>query len=131
MSFNDTLSRDKDFMTTGRIVLNYAQPHYAVDSLDSCYLSVHTSLLRRCPLRFDPQLSTHLVAEDFNVLAKVKYGIETRLVELEGVHHSSADASKLPTDFMQYQEYLASKYPDQCFAGTCCFVGGRNPDEVC
>lgn len=129
MSFNDSQGRSLEGFSSGRDNIKYAGPNLKVDTLDCLCIIVHSDLVSRHQLRFDDHLTVDFVAEDFSMNAMLNFGIETRLINLEGCHHSSTVANQQPERFFKAKAYIDAKYPDSSFAGTCGFIGGRAPYE--
>lgn len=97
---------------------------FPVETFDCCALIVHSSLVRRYGLRFDPKLAFDLYVEDFCAMAKVKYGIVSRILPFEAIHHSLSVPQKRYYDLLPY---LRKKYPHNCFTGTCSYIGTMPP----
>lgn len=89
-----------------------------VDTVDCCCLIVHSSLIRRYDLRFDPRFAWHFYSEDFSLNATTRYGIDTRVVQLYCGHYGLGD---LNADFYQSQNDLVQKYDKLQFSSTCYF----------
>lgn len=51
-----------------------------VDTVDCCCLIVHSSLIDRYQLRFDPKFPWHFYSEDFSLHARRAHGVDTRVV---------------------------------------------------
>ena len=93
-----------------------------VETLDCQSILVHTSLLRVIKgLRFDEKLSFDLYAEDFSINASKRHGISIGVFPLVFQHYSHG---KITQRYHDGLEYLRSKYPDVCVAGSCSFIGG-------
>ena len=93
-----------------------------VETLDCCCLLVHASLICKYALRFDPLLEYDLYVEDFCAMARLRYGIPSRILSVRSMHHSGSR----PTDrLFRHLPYLAAKYPHDCFSGTCVYFGTR------
>lgn len=91
-----------------------------VETFDCCALIVHSSLIKKHNLRFDPNLEFDLYAEDFSASAKVNFGIESRILRFSATHYSNS----VPTERLyRHLPYLAKKYPKNCFCGTCTYFG--------
>lgn len=93
-----------------------------LDTLDCMCIIVHSSLVKRASLRFDERLRFDLYAEDFCASALKFHGIKTKLLNFCCAHHSTRTA--LPQAYFDGLDYLADKFPDDCFSGTCSYVGG-------
>ena len=97
---------------------------FPVETFDCCALMVHSSLVERFGLRFDPKLEFDLYVEDFCAMAKVKHGIVSRILPFEATHHSLSVPQKRYYDLLPY---LRQKYPHDCFTGTCSYLGTMSP----
>lgn len=86
-----------------------------VDTVDCCCLIVHSSLIRKYQLKFDPLFDFHLYSEDFSLAARKK-GIVTKAIQIECCHHSNGNRSEI---FWKKYDQLLAKYPDQFFLTTC------------
>jgi len=87
-----------------------------VDTVDACCLIVHSSLIRRYHLRFDPLLAWHFYSEDFSLNARRSHGIETRVVQMDCGHYGYG---RMDEDFYQSKGYLVKKYRGMLFSSTC------------
>lgn len=132
VSRTDWQRREDAGFQGGPINLKLLDAEGTVDTVDSCCLAVHSSLVVRYQLRFDEAIVLDFLAEDFCAQARVKHGIKTKLLPLWGCHHSnsSGDPNRQNERFYQTRAYVAAKYPDLCLAGTCGFVGGKDPETV-
>lgn len=130
--FNDHQRRDRQGFMQGGANLQYAGPELKVDTLDCLMVAIHTSLLRRYPLRFDEHLIMDAVVEDFCMQAMESYGIESRLVKLQCCHHSnsSGDTAHQSQRFYEALRYVNHKYPQAQYAGTCAMLGGRSLEGI-
>ena len=97
---------------------------FPVETFDCCALIVHSSLVEKFGLRFDPKLEFDLYVEDFCAMAKVRYGIVSRILPFEATHHSLSVPQKRYYDLLPY---LRKKYPHNCFTGTCSYLGTMSP----
>lgn len=97
---------------------------FPVETFDCCALIVHSSLVQRYGLRFDPKLEFDLYVEDFCAMAKVKHGIVSRILPFKATHHSLSVPQKRYYDLLPY---LRQKYPHNCFTGTCSYIGTMTP----
>lgn len=82
-------------------------PEGRVDSFDCQCMIVHSSLVRKYGLRFDPQLGFDMYVEDFCVSAYEKAGIESRAVRILCHHHS---AGSISASFLGSLEYVRRKW---------------------
>lgn len=95
-----------------------------VETFDCCCLLVHSSLVEKYHLRFDPELRFDLYVEDFCASAYVNHGIRSRILPFGAAHHSSS----VPQDrYYRHMPYLRKKYPRNCFVGTCSYFGTMPP----
>lgn len=93
-----------------------------VETFDCQCLIVHSSLVRKCGLRFDENLTFDLYAEEF-CMAAHRLGIASRIVPLKARHWSQGCVQ--PRYFEQ-ERYVDRKYPDMCVTGTSSWsLGGR------
>ncbi len=91
-----------------------------VEAFDCCCLVVHSSLVAKHHLRFDPNLLFDLYVEDFCAAAKVGYGIRSIVEPVECCHHSGSRATER---LYRHLPYLKRKYPKNCFVGTIVYFG--------
>jgi 2-polyprenyl-3-methyl-5-hydroxy-6-metoxy-1,4-benzoquinol methylase len=81
---------------------------------------VHSQIMRKYGLRFDPNLRFNLYAEDLCLNAKLQHQLPSRVVHMRCCHHSLVvDMSRFPTyshDFAVVSEKYANR---GIFAGTC------------
>lgn len=87
-----------------------------VDTLDSCCMIVHSSLIRKYDLRFDERLDWHLYVEDFSLQAKRAHGVKTKAIQIKCEHYSGG---KVDHVFHESLNYLRKKYGTDRFATTC------------
>jgi GT2 family glycosyltransferase len=87
-----------------------------VDTLDSCCMIVHSSLIRKHNLRFDERLDWHLYVEDFSLNAKRNGNIATKAVQFKCFHLSGGT---IDFTFHENLIYLKKKYGTERFATTC------------
>jgi hypothetical protein len=91
-----------------------------VETFDCCCIIVHSSLVRKHGLRFDENLSFDLYVEDFCAAAKIKHKITSLVHPVKCCHHSGSR----PTERLYRNlPYLKSKYPRNCFVGSCVYFG--------
>lgn len=94
----------------------------AVDAFDCMCLIVHSSLVRKCRLRFDPVLTFDLYVEDFCMNAKRSYGIQSRLLPFQCRHWSHGTVTER---YHRLRSYLFLKYPhDEIFSAPGYGIGG-------
>ena len=91
-----------------------------VDTFDCCCLIVHSSLVEKFHLRFDPILEFDLYVEDFCALANVNHGVKSVVLPFVACHHSDSRATGR---LYRHLPYLKKKYPHNCFCGTCAYFG--------
>lgn len=93
-----------------------------VETVDCQFLAVHSSLVRRCRLRFDERLSFDWYAEDFCVAAFLSHRVTTAILPLACCHHSNGNVQPR---FFEQMAYLDAKYPKEEFFGAVGYpVGG-------
>lgn len=100
----------------GRVV----DPGTRVDTLDCQCLIVHSSLIRKTGIRFDQNLTFDLYVEDFCLQALTRWGIKTIILPLKCQHWSKGPK---PAAYNEKLQYLATKYPNKCYAGTVAYIG--------
>ena len=113
-------SHPGQYVRVGKLV----RKGFPVETFDCCALIVHSSLVQRYGLRFDPKLEFDLYVEDFCAMAKVRHGIASRILPFEATHHSLSVPQKRYYDLLPY---LRRKYPNNCFTGTCSYIGTMPP----
>ena len=96
-----------------------------VDSLDSMVMIVHSSLVEKFNLRFDENLYWDLYVEDFCLNAFKNHNIQAYTFNFENTHHSDAGFKALPVSYYKSLNYLKNKYPEDIYAGTCSYIGGK------
>ena len=77
------------------------------DTFDCQCLIVHSSVISRCSLRFDPELRFDLYAEDFCAAAWWRHGVPSRILPLRCRHYSGG---VLGDRFWKGLDYLREKY---------------------
>lgn len=93
-----------------------------VDAFDCMCLIVHSSLVRRHHLRFDPILTFDLYVEDFCMNAKGSHGIQSRLLPFYCRHWSHGTVT---ARYHRLRSYLFAKYPhDEIFSSPGYGIGG-------
>lgn len=90
-----------------QITINGKDPSGRVDTFDCQCMIVHSSLVRKHGLRFDPKLGFDMYVEDFCVSAYEKAGIESRAVPIKCHHHS---AGSISSSFLGSLEYVRRKW---------------------
>ncbi|MBR1574676.1 MAG: hypothetical protein IJ652_07510 [Bacteroidales bacterium] len=80
-----------------------------VDTFDCQCIIVHTSLLRKYGLRFDPHFAFDLYTEDFCAMAHSRYGIASRTLEFPCQHYSEGVAGER---FHARLDDIKAKYKD-------------------
>ena len=109
--------------TTGHVIGNpwpNTPTGKLTETFDCCCLIVHSSLVERYHLRFDPELQFDLYIEDFCANAKLHYGVRSRILRFAAAHHSENAATER---LFRHLPYLEKKYPHNCFCGTCAYFG--------
>ena len=81
-----------------------------VDSVDSCCLIVHVSLIKKFGLRFDEKFDYTLFADDFSLMAKKFYHIKTKAIQLDCFHLSEGGKS---SGYYRCLLHLIKKYPGE------------------
>lgn len=102
--------------TPGRAI---ARP-VEVECFDCCCLMVHSSLVAKHRLRFDPNLQFDLYVEDFCASAKLHHGIRSFVHPVRCRHRSGSRAGDR---LFRLLPYLEQKYPRNCFTGTLVYFG--------
>jgi hypothetical protein len=103
---------------------NAVPPDTPVETFDCQCLLVHSSLISKTHLRFDPQLSFDLYVEDFCIQAKEYHNIQSCILPLFCKHWSHG---KVGSRYHQQERYLKAKYPTCCYTGTSSYSIGRPP----
>ena len=116
------MSRDGQYV---KIHLYNEKAQDFVDTLDSMVMIVHSSLVEKYNLRFDENLYWDLYVEDFCINAMKSFNIHSCTVNLENTHHSDAGFEALPVSYYKSLNYLKNKYPEDIYAGTCSYIGGK------
>lgn len=90
-----------------------AEPAETVDTLEPCLVLLHTDLIRKYQLRFDPFFDFHIYAEELSVRARLLYGVQSKVFNLQGLHYSKGFK-----DENFYNKYIAlvRKYPNELFS---------------
>jgi hypothetical protein len=104
-----------DISGSGKIGLHIDAP-VVVDSVDCCCVIVHSSLIRRYQLRFDPNFAWHFYSEDFSLNAFRRHGIKTHVIPLRCGHFGFGSWGKA---FHAARRDLIEKYHGLEFAATC------------
>lgn len=96
----------------------------SVDTIDCACLIVHSSLVARHGLRFDPNLTYDLYAEDFGIFAREKFGIDTKVLPIRSHHYSYGC---IQPRFHEQLAYLNAKYAgaSRVYATSTCHAIGR------
>lgn len=106
---------DKSISPTGAIGA-HARGLPVVDTVDCCCVIVHSSLVRKHGLRFDPRFAWHFYSEDFSLNALTRHGIATRVLQVDCGHYGLAD---LDDEFHASRGDLLAKYAGTTFGSTC------------
>lgn len=88
-----------------------------VDTLDCCCLIVHSTLIRKYGLRFDPAFAWHLYSEDFSMSALQEHGIRSKAINLNCGHYGLSTTTN--EAFKTHLSALLDKYSGIHFASTC------------
>ncbi len=100
-----------------------------VETFDCQCLIVHSDLISRTGLRFDPQLSYDLYVEDFCIQANENHKIISRIMPFSCKHWSSSVAAER---YYPQEQYLKDKYPNCCYTGTSSYdIGTPNKLRRC
>ncbi len=102
----------------------------SVETVDCVALFVHSSLLQKYDLQFDENLYWDLYVEDFCIQAKKKYGVLTYPLNISSCHWSDAGYRELPSSYYKSLAYMNNKYPEDIFAGTCGWIGGKKIQKM-
>lgn len=78
-----------------------------VDTFDCQCIIMHSSLVKKYHLRFDPNLSYDMYVEDFCVAAYEAHSIESHTVGIKCTHFSTGNITER---FFQALEYVREKY---------------------
>ena len=95
------------------------------DTFDCQCIIVHSSLVKKFGLRFDEKLKWDLYAEDFSLAAKTTCGVRSYALFLPACHWSGYHVVT-PDSYYESLRYVNSKYPNDVYAGTVSYVGGKN-----
>jgi hypothetical protein len=100
-----------------RLLGNFVKTGALVETFDCQCVIVHSSLILRTGLRFDPKLSFDLYVEDFCMQARENHGISSRVFALKCQHYSFGN---LGPRFFSAAEYIRRKYPNLkiCYSST-------------
>lgn len=102
-----------------------------VGTFDCQCLIVHSSLIQKYHLRFDENLSFDLYVEDFCMMAREKYHIVSKILQLKCHHWSFGSAGER---FLKQYCYIQNKYHNarQVYITTCnrSLIGGRFFDRI-
>ena len=86
-----------------------------VETFDCQCLIVHSDLILKTGLRFDPELSFDLYVEDFCIQAKEKHQIPSLIMPISCKHWSNGQVGER---YRNQEEYLRKKYTKCCYTGT-------------
>lgn len=92
-----------------------------VDTFDCCCILVHSSLVAQCQLRFDERLEFDLYVEDFCAQAHDIYGVKSRILKMDAIHHSGSVATQR---LYRHIPYLGRKY-NRCHSAVLVYFGRR------
>lgn len=84
-------------------------------TLDCCCIIVHSSLVQRNRLRFNPKFEWHFYSEEFSLRAFRDHGIETWVLPLRSGHYGMGATNAA---FFECRSALYAEYPDT-FVSTC------------
>lgn len=94
-----------------------------VDTLDAQCMIVHSSLIDKYNLRFDERFEFDLYCEDFSATAKIKHGIDTRILRIECCHNNIARNMDGREAYYRMLAIFNEKYPDYSFGSTVTVLG--------
>lgn len=98
----------------------------SVDTLDCQCIIIHSSLIKKYDLRFDPKTIFDLYVEDFCIQAKKNHGIHIFALYFDCAHHSGyAKEKNYSNRYLEQLKYINQKYPDEVYGGTVTSVGGK------
>lgn len=86
-----------------------------VETFDCQCLIVHSDLIQKTGLRFDPELSFDLYVEDFCIQAREKHRIPSLILPVACKHWSNGQVGER---YRQQEAYLRAKYRNCCYTGT-------------
>jgi hypothetical protein len=93
---------------------NYLERPKKVLACDCCCLIVHSSLIKKYNLRFDPKCEFHLYAEDFQINARKKFGVKTMAVQFAcyhlGIGNYDDPAFYKTLDYLKKKHHLRKLY---------------------
>ena len=100
-----------------RWVGNHFRTGGITGTFDCQCLIVHSSLIRRTGLRFDPKLLFDFYVEEFCIHARERYGVLSRIIDLPCQHYSFGN---IHSRFFDAVEYVREKYPvpKVCYSST-------------
>lgn len=101
-----------------------------VDSLDCQCVIVHSSLVEKYSLRFDPRLEFDLYVEDFCISANKNHGIEICIADFACCHWNQAENMDGRESYYKNLEYLNGKHKDVFRAGVVSMIGNPEPFGV-
>ena len=88
---------------------------YEVDTVDSCCLILHASLIRKHALRFDARFDFNLFAADLSIMARKRYDVRTKILQLDCFHLSQG---RRTAGYFRCLSHLIEKHPDEKIALT-------------
>lgn len=91
----------------GTVNISGFLPAGDVDTLDCQCVIVHSSLIRKYHLRFDPYLTFDMYAEEFCINAYERHGIVSRAIGIDCRHWSHGN---ITDRFHAFRRYVSSKY---------------------
>ncbi len=86
-----------------------------VDTLDCCCIIIHSSLITKHHLRFDPNFDFHCYTEDLCLAAR-HLNIQSKAIQIKCCHYSLGNLNEA---FWSKYQSLLQKYPSDFFATTC------------
>lgn len=98
----------------------------SVDTLDCQCIIMHSSLVKKYGLRFDPNTVLDLYVEDLCIRAAKEHGIPVEAVCFDCAHHSGyVKETNYSRRYLKQLQYINQKYPDEVYGGTVTAVGGK------
>ena len=87
-----------------------------VDTVDCCCTFIHSSLIKKNNLLFDPMFKWHFYSEDFSLNAHKLYNIKSKVIQTKCCHYSLGNFNQ---EFYDNLEKLKAKYHERTFVTTC------------
>ncbi|CAM3951038.1 glycosyltransferase [Smaragdicoccus niigatensis] len=87
-----------------------------VDTVDCCCVIVHSSLIRKHRLRFDPDFPWHFYSEKFSLDARENHGVRTRAIQIDCGHYGHGE---IDGEFKRCRQILIDTFGEGTFSSTC------------